>query len=256
METKYVETLDLNTKKCKIVETLFTYRKGVYMKKILLITLLFGFCSAVHAEKTLTQKLNERKMNANKKRPSDIKKIMDDAQKDLADSKIAENAIKKGSQVPEFKIANKNFSDFYKDKPVILKFYRGSWCPYCQIELKDYQKFAKEFSDKGYQVLIITPDNEKEIKKFKSKNDITFAIYSDKDNTIAKKMGVAFKVNGQLNSVYKKFGIDLVKSQGNSNNELPLPGTYVVDKNGRITYSFVDIDYTKRLDPRVLLKNL
>jgi peroxiredoxin len=95
-----------------------------------------------------------------------------------------------------------------------------------------------------------------EIKKFKNKQNISFNIYQDKDNTVAKKLGIAFKLDPNVKKIYKKFKIDLEKNQENTKDELPMPGTYVINKKGEVTYSFVEPDYTKRLDPVELLKHL
>lgn len=184
------------------------------------------------------------------------KQIMRDALAELKASGIEQKAIQKGVKAPSFLIAGKNISEYYKEKPVILKFYRGSWCPYCLKELKAYNKEIKTLRAKGYQVLFLTPDTDKEIKKLIKKNSLDLRIYSDKENKIAKKFGLAFKLSDELVKVYKGFGIDLNSAQDNENNELPMPGTYVINKEGKITYAFIDADYKKRIYPQELLKHL
>lgn len=104
--------------------------------------------------------------------------------------------------------------------------------------------------------MFLTPDTKKEIKKFVMKNDIEFEIYQDVNNTIAKKFGLAFKLEADLLKVYKEFGIDLEKAQDNKLNELPLPGTYIIQKDGKINFAYIDADYKKRIYPKELLKEL
>ncbi len=205
------------------------------------------------AEGPLTKELRQHKEKGSKKKPAEVKKIMTKALTDLKATGIDTKTMKKA---PVFSLNGKPFSKFYQEKPVILKFYRGHWCPYCQIELKSYQSYKEKIEAKGYQIIVITPDRQKYIDRFKKKMKVTLPIYSDKDNSIAKKFGITFKLSKDLSALYKKFGIDLKKSQGNIEDELPLPGTYVINNKGVITYAFIDADYTKRLDPEELLKHL
>lgn len=219
----------------------------------LLISLNSYSFSAYASEPNLTQKLKEASQKMGAKTPTEMKKIFKRTGKRLEKTGIAQSAINQGEKLPEFKIEGKPFKNFYSKKPVVLKFYRGHWCPYCQIELKDYQKYKSEIEKAGYQLIVLTPDSKKNIQKFKKKQKVTIDIYQDKDNAIAKKFGIAFKLDKELQPIYIQFGINLTKSQGNANNELPLPGTYVIEKDGSIKYAFIDSDYKKRLDPVDLL---
>lgn len=223
------------------------------MKTFIFTAMAASLMFNVFAAPSLTEQLASRREKGNKKRPTKVKNIMEKSLVNLKASDIETNKIKKA---PEFSLDGKPFSQFYKDKPVVLKFYRGHWCPYCQLELKSYQGYKKQIEDKGYQIIVITPDQQKYIDRIKKKMKVTLPIYSDQDNSIAKKFGITFKLSKDLLSVYDKFGIDLKKSQGNSSGELPLPGTYIINKKGIITYAFIDADYTKRLDPVDLLKKL
>ncbi|MFG1501488.1 peroxiredoxin-like family protein [Halobacteriovorax sp. XZX-3] len=208
------------------------------------------------AETSLQDRLNERKEKANKKRSVEVTKVMDEALKHLKDSGIVEESVKKGTKVPSFKIGGKDISEYYKDGNIIVSFYRGSWCPYCMIQLKEYQKYYEEIQNKGAKLIVLAPDTKKEIAKTKRNHKLNFPIYSDVDNKIAKKFGLAFKLEESLKAVYSKFGIDIEKNQGNDKFELPLPGTYIINKEGQIIYAFADADYTKRADPKDLLQYL
>lgn len=208
---------------------------------------------------SLQEKLDARKTGMSKSRTPEMEKVFSDfakANKSLANSGILEKAIKQGVKVPSFKINGKDISSFYKDSLLVLKFYRGHWCPYCMIELKEYETFKSKIEEKGAKIIALVPDTEEYIAKTKRKFSLSFPIYRDKNNQIAKKMGVAFTVKPTVVNHYKGFNIDLVKSQNNTNNELPLPGTYIIDKDGMIKYAFIDTDYTKRADPRDILKEL
>ena len=181
------------------------------------------------------------------------KEIMKDATKKLKASGIEKKAVNFGMTVPSFKIAGKDIKEFYKNGPIVLKFYRGGWCPYCMTELKDYESLLSDFKSAGCQVVGIVPDLDKEIKKTKKKHNLSFDIYRDADNSIAKKFGLAFKLDKRLLPIYQKYGINLETYQGNQSNELPMPGTYIVDQKGKIKYAFLDADYTKRAPAKDVL---
>ena len=85
------------------------------------------------------------------------------------------------------------------------------------------------------------------------KHSLKFEILSDINNEVARKFGLVFSLAEQTRPLYEKFGIDLSKTQGNKNYELPVPATYVVDENGTIILSYVNIDYTNRLEPEEVL---
>lgn len=221
-----------------------------------IIYMLITLSLPLYAQSTLTQTLKERADRSAAKSPPSVKLEFQRALNELKASGIEKTAIQKGTNAPSFKIDGKSFSSYYTEKPVILKFYRGSWCPYCQIEMKAYEEYKARFEAKGYQIIVLTPDTKVEIAKFRDKQKITIPIYSDKENAIAKKFGIAFKLDKKLSKVYKDFGIDLKKSQENDLDELPLPGTYVINKKGKITYAFIDADYKLRQDPGELLRIL
>ena len=224
--------------------------------KLLIFSLTFILATSGFAKQSLTEILEARAAASSKKTPDAIKKELKKAMLDLKESGIEEKSVRQGTQVPFFKLDGTPFTNFYSKQPVVLKFYRGSWCPYCQLELKTYGEYKKQIEAKGYKVIILTPDTKKEIAKFKARENIEFDIYQDKDNHIAKRFGIAFKLGDKVGAIYKKFGIDLKRSQENSLGELPLPGTYIINTKGRIIYAAVDVDYRKRLDPEVLLKKL
>lgn len=225
------------------------------MKFLLVLLLLVVFASNAQAQ-TLTQQIANRKEAAAKKSPTEVKKEFARAIKELRASGIEKKSIQKGVKAPFFHIAGKPLWEILKEGPIVLKFYRGSWCPYCQLELKAYHKHYKEFKKKGYRLIFLTPDRASEIQKTIKKNGYTFPMYTDVDNAIAKKFGIAFKLDSKVNELYKKFGIKLKRSQDNVNYELPMPGTYVIQKDGKISFAFADADYTNRIDPLELLKEL
>lgn len=225
------------------------------MKIFIFITLLVLIATNAQAQ-SLTEQIANKKSAGAKKSPKDVKTEFARAIKELRASGIEKKAIQKGVKAPFFHIAGKPIWETLKDGPIVLKFFRGTWCPYCMLELKAYQKHYKDIQKKGYQLIFLTPDSAKEIQKTIKKNGFSFPMYTDVENAVAKKFGIAFKLDKKVNELYKKFGIDLQRSQDNNNSELPMPGTYVIQKDGKISFAFADADYTKRVDPIELLKKL
>jgi peroxiredoxin len=229
-----------------------------------LLTLSFSFLviillSGNVMSQTLTEKLNEKRAFSKKKTPPDIKKIMSKGVSDLRDSGLHKLALGIGQKVPTVNFKNSNnklveLSEYYGEKVVVLTFYRGGWCPYCMLELESYQKNLEDFEKAGALVIAVSPDSVMNTKKTKKKRKLGFEVLSDPENRAAKKFGLAFKVDKGTLEVYKKFGIDLKMAQDNKNFELPIPGTYVIDKQGVVRFSFVDPDYTNRADPKDVLK--
>lgn len=178
---------------------------------------------------------------------------------ELRNQKLHERALRmKGKKVPTiaFKLEDGSvteLSKLYADGPVVLNFYRGGWCPYCMLELQSYQKMKGEFDKLSAQIVAIAPDTYKEIEKTKRKYNLDYLMISDEDNRIAKRLGIAFKVDPKTLGHYQTFGIDLDASQGNSEKVLPMPGVYVINQQGIITYAFIDPDYTFRAAPDEVL---
>lgn len=230
--------------------------KNLLVVKSFLAALLFVSSPVELMAQTLTEQITARKEASKGKMDPSIAKEFKRAIQDLRKTGIEKKSVQKGVKAPNFHIGGKPFSEILKGGPVVLKFYRGSWCPYCNLELAAYHKHYGDFKKKGYDLIFLTPDRPSEVKKTLKKNGYTFQMYTDVENAIAKKFGIAFMLDENITKIYKKFGIDLRRAQDNTNNELPMPGTYVIQKDGTISFAHADADYTNRIDPLELLKKL
>lgn len=210
---------------------------------------------------TLQKKINEMKEQSGQNIPEGIKAIMEKSAKKLKEQHIEDHALQEGDQIPSFKLKNAlgeivSSQALLAQGPLVINFYRGEWCPYCNLELQAYKEISSEIKKLGGQLVAIspaTPDNSLSIKE---KHALDFEILSDLDNKVAKAFGLVFKLDEQLLPIYNKMGIDLVESQNNENYELPMPATYVVDQTGKIKLAYANSDYTKRLEPKDTLKAL
>lgn len=208
-------------------------------------------------EKTLTEKLEELVAGSKSRLPEDIQKVFGEATEELRASSIEENALKVGDTVPEFTLNNAygksiNSQDLLEKGALVVSFYRGKWCPYCNLELQEYMMKIEEIKELGASFIAISPELPDESLSDK----MPFDILSDIGNSVAKKFNLVFKVDSKVNEIYKGFGIDLEKSNGDDSINLPMPGTYVINKDGEIVLSFVNADYTKRLDVKTVIEKL
>ena len=207
---------------------------------------------------TLSDQLALMEKESSEKVPAEAAQIMKAATDKLRAEQLAGKALKKGQKMPDFTLPdaqgkNINLKALLKNGPVIVTFFRGSWCPYCNAQLSNYQQHLGDIKAKGATLIAITPEKPDLTLLMAEKKKLEFPILTDKNNALAKKFGLVFAVTPELKKIYTKFGVDLEKSQGNADWRLPIPATYVVGKDGKIIYAHVDPDYTKRPDPSEFL---
>jgi peroxiredoxin len=166
------------------------------------------------------------------------------------------------SKAPDFKGKDQNgkdisLKDLRKKGPVVVVFYRGNWCPYCNKELKRMQDSLQLLSDKSAQVVAISPEKSEGITKTIGKTGATFPILHDEDMKIAKSYGVAYQVDEKTQQRYKSFGNDLLEINGQKERAyLPIPAVYIVNRDGTVTFRYFEEDYRKRVYVKDLLTNL
>jgi peroxiredoxin len=217
-----------------------------------LLALLALISLTAHAEATLKSQLDAKTKVSHPK--AHIKKVMDSSIEELRKARLTERAAKKGGDFPGFSLPGtqgKTYqsSTLLKDGPLIVTFYRGSWCPYCNIQLAEYQKHLEEWKKLGAQIVAISPELPDSTTAFAAKRNLTFPLLFDKDNEFASKLGLVYGLPADLKEVYKNFGVDLKATQGNDAWRLPIAATYVVGQDGKIAYSFLDVDYKTRAEP-------
>ncbi|NES83937.1 MAG: AhpC/TSA family protein [Moorea sp. SIO2B7] len=212
----------------------------------------------------LTQDLINLQNQLSAKQPEEVKKVMSKATADLIHSGIIEQTLKAGDRVPNFTLPNAvgqaiKLQELLKKGAVVISFYRGGWCPYCNLELRALQQYLPEIIASGATLVAISPQTPDNSLSTAEKNNLTFEVLSDLKNQVAKQFGLVFTIPEELRPIYANFGIDLPEHNGDDNFELPIPATYVVSQNGTLVKDFVDPYYTKRLDPKeivVTLQNL
>lgn len=209
---------------------------------------------------SLAQSINEYLEAFRQRADQQTQLTMEQATQDLIDRGIEKNTLRRGERMPAFELPNQQQqlrqSTQLLQKPLIISFYRGGWCPFCNLELAAQQARLDDIRAAGAELVAISPEQPELAALMESKHHLDFDILYDKNNDLARKFGLVFTLPASIRSIYKTFGIDLVKHNGNENYELPIPATYIVDVNGTIQFDFVYADYRKRLEPEILLSQL
>ncbi|WP_030993716.1 peroxiredoxin-like family protein [Streptomyces sp. NRRL WC-3744] len=193
--------------------------------------------------------------------PDEIRQIMQRAGQELADSGQAERALTVGAQAPRFSLPSATgrtlaLDDLLVDGPVVLTFYRGAWCPYCNIALRSLQQHHEAITARGAHLVAVSPQIPDESLTVTEKHDLAFDVLSDIGSDTAKQYGLAFDLPDDLAAVYDKLGFDLQRVNDGHPRTLPLPATYVIDRDGVIRWAFVNADYTTRAEPADILAAL
>lgn len=135
-----------------------------------------------------------------------------------------------------------------KGKPSVVVFYRGNWCPFCNMHLADLGKIQGDLKRRGYQIVAISPDSPVELNKTVDHNNLTYRLFSDSTAEAMKKFGVAYRLDDETFNMYRsKYDVDLERSSGYPHHALPVPAVFVVNKRGAITYAHTNPDYRVRL---------
>lgn len=210
---------------------------------------------------TLSEQLSAHLERSTAKRDQETIDKMDGATAQLAASDITSQALQVGGKIPSFTLTNATGQEISSDEllkkgPLVISFYRGGWCPYCNLELKALQEALPEIQQQGAELVAITPELPDASMTTSEKNNLTFQVLSDVKNEVASAFGLVFTLAKELQPLYEGWGIDLQKRNGDDSYELPLAATYVVSSTGEVTYAFLDVDYTKRMEPAKIVEVL
>ena len=193
--------------------------------------------------------------------PADVLTLLLSKTQELVNSGISEKAFKKGDKIPKIILPNAlnktiNVNELLNDGPLVISFYRGGWCPYCNLELKELQDKLSEIKSNGGTLIAITPELPDNSLATSEKHKLEFEVLSDVGNKTAKEFGLVFNLAEELRPIYKQFNFDITKYNGDETWSLPIPANYIVNKEGVIAESFVDADYTKKMEPADIIEAL
>jgi peroxiredoxin len=184
--------------------------------------------------------------------------MMEAATAALRATGIESQALQVGAQAPDLTMPDAlnqlvRLSTLWQQGPLVLIFYRGGWCPYCNLELRAWQQHLAALKQLGGQLVAVSPQTPDNSLSTAEKNELAFPVLSDSGLEAATAFGVAFEMPPELIELYSRAGNDLPVLNGNGRWVLPVPATYVIDRNGRAAFAHVEADYRERAEPRDVL---
>ena len=211
---------------------------------------------------SLKSKLEERKTNFSLKADENKKKAYREGIESVEKSDIVNTAKQVGDKAPDFTLNNAlgkpvALSEYLNKGKVVLTWYRGNWCPYCNLTLHALQEELSNFKAHGANLIALTPEVPDESISTLDKHNLRFEVLSDVGNKVAKEFGIVFQLTNEVAEMYNQ-SFELNNHNGDESNELPLAATYIINEKGEIVYAFLDADYRNRAEPSELtdfLKN-
>jgi peroxiredoxin len=193
--------------------------------------------------------------------PAELARLMDKATAELVQSKLADQVVGVGSEAPGFSLPNATgqqvtLSQMLTRGPVVISFYRGVWCPFCNLEQRALQQHLPQINELGASLVAIsgqTPDNSLSMAE---KNELTYEVLSDIGLTVASSYGLVFRLPGYLQEVYERLGHPIPMFNGPGQQTLPIPATFVVARDGIVRFAYANPDYMHRADPEDILAAL
>lgn len=210
---------------------------------------------------TLQQQLDRLRERERAQTPPAVLTILDQANRLLASTTLTEESLKQGDPAPDFVLPDAEgspvaLSSLLRQGPVVLSFFRGGWCPFCSLELRAYQQIVSSIESVGASLAAIGPESPAHLRETIRENAVRFPVLHDADNAVARRFGLVYRIPEALRAVYEGFGLDLPARNGSTSFELPVPATYLVDTEGRIRRSFVEVDPTRRGEPSDFLEGI
>ncbi|MCJ8322236.1 MAG: redoxin domain-containing protein [Colwellia sp.] len=202
----------------------------------------------------LTEKLREFKFSFNKSVSAEILETLSRSISLIKKQQVRENSLTVGDVVQSGKLYGSNgkifeLNDLLSQAPLIITFARGAWCPYCMLELQEWNKFIKSI-DNEINIVAVSAERADLLEVAKADNQLDFPFLEDKFYHLARKFGLTYEVDAQMKEVLLKWGIDLAIRTCIDDFILPIPATYIVNKNNEICYAFLEEDYTERAEPQ------
>jgi len=172
-----------------------------------------------------------------------------------------ERAIRTGDKAPYFTLPDSQGRDvslgtLLEAGPAVVTFYRGGWCPYCNIQLRAYQAILPEMTALGARLVAISPQLPDSSLSTVETNELTFDVLSDVSNNVARNFGLAWSLPEELRAALRSNNKALPGINGDDSWELPVPATYVIARDGAVVLAAIDVDYRNRLEPDAILNTL
>ena len=207
---------------------------------------------------SLKQELAEYRAGWFKRVPAERQAIMERHIAQLRHG-LAKTALKVGDRAPSIVLGNAkgetvDVGALLKKGPVIVAFYRGGWCPFCNLELRAFQRLLPDIKASGASLVAISPEKPDDTLSTAEKNALTFEVLSDVGQKVGRAFRLVYEFSDELKSAYQGFGLDIpVKNGAAGEWALPISATYIIGRDGIIVYAYTDADYRDRTDPTDIL---
>lgn len=193
--------------------------------------------------------------------PRQAQQTVGEAFEKLLGSEVGDQAVKAGEVAPDFALPNvrggvTRLSELLAAGPVVLSFYRGGWCPFCNLEFKALSAILPELKAMGATLVGVSPETPDSSLATIEKNRLEFEVLSDVGNRVADQYGLVMTIFEELRPLYLEWGMDVPAANGDESYELPLPATYVIRQDGTVHTAYVNRNYTQRMEPTDILKAL
>jgi peroxiredoxin len=186
--------------------------------------------------------------------PPEVVSVMRRVTDELIASGQAEHALKAGDRAPSFTLPDQegkpvSSQDLLAKGPLVVTFYRGVWCPYCNLDLQALEAARSAIEARGASLVAVSPQTAANSRKSQHSNKLGFPIAGDKDSELAAKLGIRWRLPEDLQVIYKQLGADLAAFNGDDSWTLPMPARYVIGQDSVIAYAEINPDYTRRPEP-------
>ena len=211
---------------------------------------------------TLSEQLADYRAGWRARVPADRQASMDQHVAHLAASGIARSAKQVGDRAPDIRLRDQHGEIFdvatlLAKGPVFVTFYRGGWCPFCNLELNAYQAVLSRIAAAGASIVAISPEKPDDTVSTAEKNALSFPVLSDVGHAVGKAFGVVYAFTDDLRGVYEGFKLDIpTKNAVPDDWSLPLSATYVIGADGVVLFADTSVDYRERTDPLDVLRVL
>ncbi len=211
---------------------------------------------------TLSEQLEEYRAGWMQRVPADRRAMMERHIRHLAETGFGQRAKQVGDRAPPIVLPDAHGRSFdvaslLAKGPVVVTFYRGGWCPYCNLELRAYQSLLSRFAAAGANLVAISPEKPDDAVSTAEKNELTFPVLSDVGQSVGKAFGIVYAFTDELRAVYDGFKLDIPSKNGAPDDwSLPLSATYVIAPDGVILFADTSVDYRHRTDPLDVLSVL
>ncbi len=205
-------------------------------------------------KKSYQENLKDLRENLGTMLPKEALEVFDNDAKHLHNHHKSILKLQVGDKAPDFSLSNATgktirLSDLLKDKRVILTFYRGTWCPYCNLQLSHYQKSLNEIHDLGAELVAISPQTPDESLNVKEKNELNFEVLSDNGNIVARKYTTVFINNDKPVNTMTELGFDFDAHYPDDSRELPIPAVFIIEKDATVLFAkSLGGDYRNRVE--------